>query len=315
MHFAQFTETPLHINPALTGEFDGMYRFNTLFRNQWPSVPVDYETFTGSFDLNLGPSCSSCSPYSLGAVFTNDISGLTRFKLTQFGLSGVIRRPLAKRHHISVGLMLGDGLRSFDTEGTATSAVLGSNGFNRFYNDNLNSMSYTFFDVATGVNIHLRGSVKSRTNFNVGLGVYHINRPNASFVEKNAIRQTIGYNTYFFGAIEASERLDILANGVVQFQVGGQREIMPVLGLKLYNNKGNFWKDFSWEGLIGYRVEDAVALMGGINYRSWRLGGTYEINTSPFDVATNGYGGWEVSLRYIFKNPRFVTKRFCPIHL
>ena len=315
LHFAQFSQTPLHVNPALTGEFDGVYRFNSLFRNQWANVPVDYETFTGSFDMNIGPSCSSCAPYSVGALFTHDISGLTRFKLTQFGISGVIRRPLARRHHFSVGLMLGVGQRSFDLSGVSTSAVFGSSGFDPFYNDNLNNMSYTFFDVATGFNISLKGARNTRTTFNIGLGVYHLNRPNASFIEKNAIRQTIGYNTYFLGTFQASEKWDILANGVVQFHVGGQREIMPVIGGKYYFSNGGFWKDFAVEGLLGIRVEDAVIPMIGINYRSWRLGGTYEVNTSDFNIATNNNGGWEVSLRYIFKNPRFASKKFCPIHL
>ncbi|MFZ9207484.1 MAG: type IX secretion system membrane protein PorP/SprF, partial [Sediminibacterium sp.] len=49
-HFSQFFASPLTINPALTGKFDGKYRITSNHRNQWPTINNAFITTTASFD-------------------------------------------------------------------------------------------------------------------------------------------------------------------------------------------------------------------------------------------------------------------------
>ena len=44
IHFSQFSETPLLRNPALAGIFSGDLRIQAVYRNQWNSVTVPYQT-------------------------------------------------------------------------------------------------------------------------------------------------------------------------------------------------------------------------------------------------------------------------------
>ncbi len=44
IHFSQFFETPLLRNPALAGIFGGDLRIQGVYRNQWNSVTVPYQT-------------------------------------------------------------------------------------------------------------------------------------------------------------------------------------------------------------------------------------------------------------------------------
>ncbi|MES1226414.1 MAG: type IX secretion system membrane protein PorP/SprF, partial [Bacteroidota bacterium] len=37
-NFSQFFASPLTLNPALTGKFDGVYRVAGNYRNQWPTI-------------------------------------------------------------------------------------------------------------------------------------------------------------------------------------------------------------------------------------------------------------------------------------
>ncbi len=53
IHFTQFDMTPLVINPAFTGMFDGQVRAGAIYRNQWASVTVPYVTYGASVDLPL----------------------------------------------------------------------------------------------------------------------------------------------------------------------------------------------------------------------------------------------------------------------
>jgi hypothetical protein len=51
IHWSQFQSSPLNLNPALSGFFDGDYRFVLNHRNQWKSVTTPYNTFSGSIDM------------------------------------------------------------------------------------------------------------------------------------------------------------------------------------------------------------------------------------------------------------------------
>ena len=51
---------------------------------------------------------------------------------------------------------------------------------------------------------------------------------------------------------------------------------------------------------IGYRTSDAVIATAGLELiESIRLAVSYDINTSPLNVVTNGNGAFEVSIQYI----------------
>ncbi|MEK7225921.1 MAG: type IX secretion system membrane protein PorP/SprF, partial [Bacteroidota bacterium] len=50
-NFSQFFASPLTLNPALTGKFDGLFRVAGNYRNQWPTIPNAYQTKTVSVDF------------------------------------------------------------------------------------------------------------------------------------------------------------------------------------------------------------------------------------------------------------------------
>src|SRR5882724_11222554 len=52
-NFSQFFASPLTLNPALTGKFDGVYRVAGNYRNQWPTINNAFRTYTASFDVGI----------------------------------------------------------------------------------------------------------------------------------------------------------------------------------------------------------------------------------------------------------------------
>jgi hypothetical protein len=53
IHFSQFYNTPILVNPAFTGFINGNYRFAALYRNQWASVTVPYQTINATDELSF----------------------------------------------------------------------------------------------------------------------------------------------------------------------------------------------------------------------------------------------------------------------
>src|SRR6266516_4793846 len=52
-NFSQFFASPLTLNPALTGKFDGVYRIAINYRNQWPTIFNAFRTYTVSADMGI----------------------------------------------------------------------------------------------------------------------------------------------------------------------------------------------------------------------------------------------------------------------
>ena len=52
-NFSQFFASPLTLNPALTGKFDGVYRIAGNYRNQWPTISNAFVTVCNLFILNI----------------------------------------------------------------------------------------------------------------------------------------------------------------------------------------------------------------------------------------------------------------------
>ena len=51
--FSQFFASPLSLNPALTGKFNGIFRVAGNYRNQWPQINNAFITSTVSVDGNI----------------------------------------------------------------------------------------------------------------------------------------------------------------------------------------------------------------------------------------------------------------------
>src|SRR3954466_15447521 len=52
-HFSQFFSSPMTLNPAFTGKFDGVVRAAANYRNQWPTINRAYITGTASIDFPI----------------------------------------------------------------------------------------------------------------------------------------------------------------------------------------------------------------------------------------------------------------------
>ncbi|NNE27741.1 MAG: PorP/SprF family type IX secretion system membrane protein, partial [Saprospiraceae bacterium] len=75
-HFSQFFAIPIHMNPALTGAYDGTYRMTAIYRDQWNgALESPYKTFAAGgdtkLDLNFG-SLESDDHFGLGLFFVSD---------------------------------------------------------------------------------------------------------------------------------------------------------------------------------------------------------------------------------------------------
>ena len=79
-HFTQWWAAPVAMNPAMTGNFDGLIRATFNYRNQWFLIPTlnqnsPYQTFAASVDASLSSERLQNNKFGVGLMFYNDRAG------------------------------------------------------------------------------------------------------------------------------------------------------------------------------------------------------------------------------------------------
>jgi len=304
-HFSQFFASPLTLNPAFTGKFDGTVRIAGNYRNQWPAFDNVYTTSTLSVDFDIlknkladydtwGVGILALTDKAGGGVLTNNYLGLSTsysksldedgFKQIALGFQGTYGQKTLDRNK----LFFEDQLTPYGFTGVTQET---------FNNDNLN---INYLDVNAG--LLFSASTDETNNFYVGASMYHINKPKESFkgAEWNiATRTTIGAGGYF----PVSDILTFHTSGIYQYQAKSSETVIGgALAASLDNvseNPSNVY------GGLWYRLNDAIIPYIGLEFSGLRIGATYDINVSSLKAGSESRGGMEISLIYVKKPAGF----------
>src|SRR5690554_1022757 len=87
--FAQHEQSEMHINPALTGNFEEHGRAILHYKNQWKQISgTAYNTFGASMEANI------IDKFGVGVQFLKDQTGLQNYSTNHFNSSFSIQTPL-----------------------------------------------------------------------------------------------------------------------------------------------------------------------------------------------------------------------------
>lgn len=297
LHFSQFHNAPQQLNPALAGAYGPDHRFGANYRSQWQSVPVAYETVSAGYSRKARLPKLKQHLFGLGAHFVYDQAGDGQLSWLQLSLSLAYHLELNDEHTLSAGLQ-----GRFGQRGVQPGAFQFGDQFTDSFFDPqtpsaevLERAAAGYASLGAGFNWRYADRY-SRTEIRAGLGSAHLNRPALSFLEEEAVPLPVLLNAYASGVVEVEGRWDLVLHLLGQRQ-GSYREIVGLAGGR-YHLEELTGLPLAVQLSGGYRLSDAVILLAEIYYRDWRLGLSYDINTSPFRQATNGRGGAELSLQY-----------------
>jgi len=169
---------------------------------------------------------------------------------------------------------------------TGTTSEVFNNGTNKNY-----------FDMSAG--LLFSGSSDGINNYYFGASLYHINRPSVGFQDQNWIllpRTTVHGGASF----PLNDQLTIDASAISQFQNEANETLIGgALAINVnqdHDDPTNVYVG-SW-----IRFGDAIIPYVALEYEGWRIGTSYDVNTSSLKAATDSRGGIELSLIYIKKD-------------
>src|SRR5687767_7129021 len=114
IHLSQYHFDRLMVNPALTGIFNGNRQVALLHKQQYFSVPVDYLTFSGSYDTKFLKTQNQRGFFSAGVLFNYDQAGDAQLAIGNLNINGSYTRALTRSFFVGAGAYVGGGQRSFD---------------------------------------------------------------------------------------------------------------------------------------------------------------------------------------------------------
>ena len=276
IHYTQFDMSPLGINPANTGAFEGTFRLGGIYRNQWAgTLSKPFSTPSVYVDAPIFALRKNRDWIGVGVVVHTDKAGAGN--LGQNGFMGSVAYHLGLdkkgKSVLTLGVQGGYVQRRVDiTQGgglTFEDEILnsGTTSVDRTkFNENTN-----FYDFTTGIGL---SSVIGKTS-GMKLGV-----------------------VFFPGVIyqQIKSASEIGMQAVLGYKINPQQKTMLRMGL-------------------GYRVGDAAQAIVGLDYKGFRAGIAYDLNVSSLREASKYHGGFEVAVSYIariYKKPVVKPVIFCP---
>jgi len=311
IHFSQFFHAHYNLNPGLTGAFDGDYRFAGIQRTQWRSVTVPYSTFGIAADMVL-PNKSS----GAGLFIMQDKTGDSRFKTTRIEPAASITLPVGadSSHRISIGLQLSLSHKSIDY-----SDLYFDNQYNGFsYDPGINPNESFSRDAMTYFDMHLgaawRYGKKGEKQYEAGLAFFNLLGPDQGlFDEKIALDTRI--NLHGTAVIPIDADWELMPSLLFASQGKYKEFILGGAGKRIIEDRAGIYRTVF--GGMYFRTRDAGFIMAGLDYDQWKAALSYDINLSELRPASNGRGGFELSVIYIMRSfkPIDIQKRICPEYL
>lgn len=301
IHFSQFFSSPLTLNPASAGMFDGDMRAIMNYRTQWGSISEPYVTMAASIDAPVFRKINN-GMFGMGVNFFKDDAGDSKLSTTNVGLS------LA--YHLDISGGQGNNFISIGFQGAMVQRSLsyGSLTWDEQWNgatfdqnvatiDQLGGTSLSVFDMATG--LHWYSAPDAKTRYFSGISMYHITSPEVAFNTESKLLKKF---TWHGGAdIPMGDDMGLLPNAIFVRQ-GPNQYIDFGAEAKIYLQESSKFTNFKNPMYVTIgpymRWGDAAYLVSRFNWNGVSVALSYDFNLSSLTTATNGNGGFEVMLGY-----------------
>jgi type IX secretion system PorP/SprF family membrane protein len=319
IHFSQFYETAILRNPALTGTFAGDYKVAASYRSQWSSISRPYQTGVLTGEARLPVKGQSGDYFTAGLFAYYDKAG------------SIDLQTIAVYPSLAFTKYMGDGSRTFLTAGFTGGYVQRSFDpskatFNSQYvngqwqgtnpsGENLGDSHISNWDMGAGLAVN-SGAEDNRYTYYAGVSCYHFTRPKRSFVAGNElVKLDMKWNVAAGGSYRLTDQygVQLHANyarqGVYNEFIGG-----GLLGWKRVSNNESDPALAVYLGVF-YRVNDAAIPTGKVDYKRFSVTLSYDFTTSKLRPASNGAGGFELTLIQsgLFDNEKYARARtLCP---
>ena len=300
IHFSQFYETPLLRNPALAGLFSGDVRIQTVYRSQWGSVTVPFQTTSLSGEVKIPVGSGEDYITTGGQIFYDKAGTVSMTNIQVLPALNYHKSLSADRNmYVSLGFMGGVVQRRLDRTKMTTNSQFDGTNYNSTLSDGetFSNNGYTYFDGSAGVSFNTQIGNNLDNNLILGIAYHHFNKPtNLSFYTNNIVSlfpkwvysgglrlgaTEYSYVTFYGDYVKQGPHNEIIAGALYTYKID------DVEDPKYLFHAGGF-----------LRAKDAFIPVAKLEMRPLAISVSYDANVSQLSTVTNGRGGFEMALSY-----------------
>jgi type IX secretion system PorP/SprF family membrane protein len=287
--FSQFYANPMYLNPAFTGN-TAQLRMASTYRNQWPSIPKGYVSYTAAIDYNLEKAKSG-----IGFLATHDKAGNEGLKFTNLALLYSTHVRLNRLTFLKGGVKF-----SYTNRGVNQSELLFSDQIIR------DGAPFSIEEVGNSVNNFdfSAGLVLANTEkYWLGVSIDHINQPRYSFLNTNSFLdiKTSVHGGYVF-ELNKEDKVEkpTYIKAIVHYKSQGKWD---QLDIGAYYEKNPIFYGMWYRGIPFFKKfenefpnNEALVLLFGVQANDLRIAYSYDATISK--LARYSGGAHEVSIVY-----------------
>jgi len=286
--FSQFYANPLYLSPSFTGATDE-YRFAMNVRDQWPSMPGVFQTYSISLDKAM-PNFNS----GIGILATYDVAGSGDLSTTNIGLLYSYDFNINKQWHIRpgvnfkfvyLGLDFSKLLFASSLTGTGTTPPVNPPPFSKVADVDFATSALIYDDQIWG-----------------GVTLDHLFTPKESFYGDNT-KLPVKINLYggirLIGQTRLRRKLSEALSVATNFQKQG-KFYQTDIGLYYFKEPLIFGIWYRGIPFMTSQAGDAIIGLIGIKTKQLHIGYSYDFTISSLIASTGG--AHEISLVYEFNS-------------
>jgi type IX secretion system PorP/SprF family membrane protein len=321
IHYSQFYNAPLLLNPALTGFTPGIYRISANYRNQWFSSTgggfgkSPYMTTAINGDL---PIAIKNDALGVGLFLANDQAGANTFSTIMACASVSYIKTLGKKqnHRLSAGFQIGYTNTSINTTNFQWATQFQDNVFvsNLPSNENIAKTHAGYLNLNAGLIWY--GRFSDLLGMYAGASLFNISTPKYDILSGQKHDLYLRYNVHGGFDFTVAKKYHILPSLMFMRQ-GVNNQINTGLGfgidfdadmaltLGIYNRINTLTSGAMADGVIPY---------AGFEIKGFKLGVSYDATVSQLKSAGSAVGAFELSLTYVGKRKEYNFKNalLCP---
>jgi type IX secretion system PorP/SprF family membrane protein len=316
-NFSQFFVSPLTLNPALTGKFNGDLRLAGNYRDQWPAISKAYITSTISIDAPiLRSKLSDLDTWGIGLMAMTDKSANGILASNLISITTAYHKGIDEDglHQVGIGFQATYTNKRLDGTKLNFLDELDENGGwtvpsgEAIDNRQVNT---SYFDFSIGALYN--GSTDGFNNFYIGASGYHLNKPKESFTGDVFYQLNPRITLNAGGAIPLTDKSRTIYLSSLYSHQGGATNIVAggAIGFMLNDDEENPTNFFAGAWSRFNNVNDALIPYVGLEYNGFRFGLSYDVNISTLKTASQSKGGLEISVIFI-KRPAGYKAMACP---
>ncbi len=299
--FSQFYNTPIYLNPALTGKINSTWRVIANYRNQYTQVatPAPFTSFGFSFDAGILREALDNDIFGVGVLFINDNQG-GFLKTQHIMISSAYHKGLGykKDHYLSAGFQFDMVHRSININALQFEDQFDGTGFTFPTLEEIDQQSIWYPNLNAG--LFWSSFFSERFSAFGGASLHNILTPKESFLTNSSGDRTRRYSSSAGVVVDINKVVLISPNGLF-FKQGPAQSI--IAGSSFGFNLSGVRRPYETTLYVGgwYNLNGAIIGSTGIQFKGFQFGLSYDNNIGDITNAAKSFGAIEISIIFVDK--------------